>query len=140
MLLYRLFLFLYRYKSMLLDTCLNSPSLYLLDQRPFLSISRIKKCSSSINRTPGPFRWRAKHLERTFGLYENESVIVVRTIVLKTLPIDDSFTRTLMIMRNNPTFDFFFQIGHVLHRHRSAILFWIYLMAIMAYAYRWVEY
>jgi len=73
-------------------------------------------------------------------LYENESVNVAGMMVIKKLQTDGSFTRTLMIMRNNPTFDFFFQIGHVLHRHRSAILFWIYLMAIMAYAYRWVEY
>lgn len=43
-------------------------------------------------------------------------------------------------MRNNPTIAVFFQIGQSLHRHRSAILFWIYLLAIMAYAYRWVEY
>lgn len=43
-------------------------------------------------------------------------------------------------MKSNPTIAFFSNIGQVLHRHRSAILFWVYLMAIMAYAYRWVEY
>ena len=55
------------------------------------------------------------------------------------LPVS-SFARTLMIMRNNPTIDFFFQLGQILLRNRGAILFWIYLMAIVAYAYRWVEY
>ncbi len=45
-----------------------------------------------------------------------------------------------MIMRDNPTLEVFYQIGQTLHRYRGAILFWIYLMAIMAYAYRWVEY
>ena len=43
-------------------------------------------------------------------------------------------------MKNHPTVIYFNQIAQILHRHRGAILFWIYLMAIMAYAYRWVEY
>ena len=53
---------------------------------------------------------------------------------------DDSFARTLMIMKDHPTFELIYHYWQTLHKYRGAILFWIYLMAIMAYAYRWVEY
>lgn len=43
-------------------------------------------------------------------------------------------------MKNNPTLSFFNEIGSTVHRYRGAILFWIYLIAIVAYAARWVEY
>ncbi len=56
-------------------------------------------------------------------------------------PSQDSFTRTLMIMKNNSqTLSTFYQISSTLHRYRGAILFWIYLMAIVIYATRLVEY
>jgi len=43
-------------------------------------------------------------------------------------------------MKDHPTFESINQYWQTLHKYRGAILFWIYLMAIMAYAYRWVEY
>lgn len=46
-----------------------------------------------------------------------------------------------MIMKNNSqTLSTFYQISSTLHRYRGAILFWIYLMAIVIYATRLVEY
>ena len=39
-----------------------------------------------------------------------------------------------MIMKDHPTFELINQYWQTLHRYRGAILFWIYLMAIMAYA------
>jgi hypothetical protein len=45
-----------------------------------------------------------------------------------------------MIMKDHPTFELIIQYWQTLHKYRGAILFWIYLMAIVAYAYRWVEY
>jgi hypothetical protein len=43
-------------------------------------------------------------------------------------------------MKTMLSLEFFYQLGQTLHRYRGAILFWIYMLAIMAYAYRWVEY
>lgn len=30
------------------------------------------------------------------------------------------------------------QLGSFLHRYRTPFLFWLYIMAMMAYAYRWM--
>lgn len=30
------------------------------------------------------------------------------------------------------------QFGSFLHRYRTPFLFWLYIMAMMAYAYRWM--
>ncbi|MDM9631452.1 hypothetical protein [Robiginitalea aurantiaca] len=43
-------------------------------------------------------------------------------------------------MKNNPTLSFFAEIANTVHRYRGAILFWVYLMAIVIYATRLVEY
>lgn len=60
---------------------------------------------------------------------------------MRSLPLSGhSFTRTTVIMKTMLSLEFFYQLGQTLHRYRGAILFWIYMLAIMAYAYRWVEY
>jgi hypothetical protein len=43
-------------------------------------------------------------------------------------------------MKNNPTLSIFYQLSSTVHRYRGAILFWIYLLAIVIYATRWIEY
>jgi hypothetical protein len=43
-------------------------------------------------------------------------------------------------MKNNQTISLFNHIGSAAYRYRGAILFWIYLLAILAYATRLVEY
>lgn len=43
-------------------------------------------------------------------------------------------------MKNNPTLSIFSEIASLISRYRGAILFWVYLMAIIAYATRWIEY
>lgn len=42
-------------------------------------------------------------------------------------------------MKTLISLEFFYQLGQTFRRYMGAILFWIYMMAIMAYAYKWVE-
>ena len=41
-------------------------------------------------------------------------------------------------MKNIPYLGFVFHIGAFLYRFRTPILFWAYVLAMMAYAYRWM--
>ena len=41
-------------------------------------------------------------------------------------------------MKDHAYFGILFRLGQFLHRFRTPLLFWLYMIAMMAYAYAWM--